>query len=141
MVEENAARYRASFARMVELTGLMHRAGIPLVAGTDGMAGFTLHREMELYVQADIPPAEVLRIATWNGARYTGTLDRLGAVEPGKLADLVILEGDPTQDISAVRRPRLVMKEGVVHYPSEIYAATGVQPFEPPLRPIPGAGR
>ncbi len=137
VVEENAPRYRASFARMVELTGLMYRAGIPLVAGTDGMAGFTLHRELELYVQAGIPPAEVLRIAIWNGARYTGTLDRLGSIEPGKLADLVILEGDPTQDISAIRHPRLVMKEGVVHYPSEIYAATGVQPFDPPLRPIP----
>ena len=66
--EANVDRYRKSFAKMVEFTGMMHRAGIPLVAGTDAVAGFTLHRELELYVQAGIPPGEALRIATWNGA-------------------------------------------------------------------------
>lgn len=136
---ETAPRYRASFARMVELAGVLHRAGIPIVAGTDNTAGLMLHRELELYAQAGIPPAEVLRIATWNAARYAGVLDRLGTVEPGKLADLVVVEGDPTRDISAIRRPRLVMKEGAVYYPAEIYEAIGVRPFEPPLAPERGS--
>lgn len=137
---EKAPRYRASFAKMVELAGVLHGAGIPIVAGTDNMPGLMLHRELELYAKAGIPPAEVLRIATWNAAKYSGTLDRLGSVERGKLADLVVLEGDPTQDISAIRRPRLVMKEGAVYYPAEIYQAVGIRPFEQPLAPEGASG-
>ncbi len=136
VTEENFERYRASYAKLVELAGRLHRAGVPLVAGTDAMAGFALHRELELYVKAGIAPAEVLRIATWNGATYTRTLDRLGSITPGKLADLILLEGDPTKDISAIRRVSLVMKEGAVYYPAEIHAATGIEPFQPPLRVI-----
>jgi imidazolonepropionase-like amidohydrolase len=105
------------------------------VAGTDSMAGFTLHRELELYVKAGIPAADALRIATWNGAKYTRTLDRLGSITPGKLADLILVEGDPTQDISTIRRISLVMKEGAVYYPAEIHAATGIKPFAPALMP------
>ena len=56
VTEANVDRYRKSFAKMVEFVGVMHRAGIPIVAGTDAVAGFTLHRELELYVQAGIPP-------------------------------------------------------------------------------------
>jgi hypothetical protein len=133
---ENVEGYRASYAKMVEMVGRMYRAGIPLVAGTDAVAGFTLHRELELYVQAGIPAAEVLRIATWNGAKYTRMLDRLGSITPGKVADLIVLDGDPTEDISAIRRVALVMKEGVVYYPEEIHIATGIKPFAPALRPL-----
>jgi cytosine/adenosine deaminase-related metal-dependent hydrolase len=135
VTEANVDRYRKSYARMVEFVGLMHRAGIPLVAGTDAMPGFALHRELELYVKAGIPPGEVLRIATWNGAKYTRTLDRLGSIAPGKLADLILVDGDPTEDISAIRRIGLVMKEGVVYYPAELHGATGIKPFVSPLRP------
>jgi imidazolonepropionase-like amidohydrolase len=135
LTSENAQRYRDSYAKMVEFVGLMHREGIPLVAGTDDMVGFTLHRELELYVTAGIPPAEALRIATWNGAKYTRTLDRLGSIAPGKLADLVLLEDDPTKDISAVRRINLVMKGGLVYFPAEIHEATGIRPFVKPLIP------
>jgi hypothetical protein len=133
LTDENAQRYRDSHAKMVELVGVMHREGIPLVAGTDSMAGFALHRELELYVKAGIAPAEVLRIATWNGAKYTRTLDRLGSITPGKLADLTLIEDDPIKDISAVRRINLVMKDGVVYFPAEIHEATGIKPFVTPI--------
>jgi imidazolonepropionase-like amidohydrolase len=133
VTEANVERYRKSYAKMVEFVGVMHRAGIPLVAGTDDIAGFTLHRELELYVKAGIPAGEALRIATWNGAKYTRTLDRLGSITPGKLADMIVVEGDPTEDISAIRRINLVMKEGVVYYPAEIHQATGIKPFAAPL--------
>ena len=134
VTDANVDSYRKSFAKMVEFVGVMHHAGIPIVAGTDDIAGFTLHRELELYVKAGIPPGEALRIATWNGAKYTRTLDRLGSITPGKLADLILLEGDPIKDISAIRRIGLVMKEGVVYYPAEIHEATGIKPFAMPLR-------
>jgi Amidohydrolase family len=139
VTDANVDHYRKSFAKMVEFVGVMHRAGIPIVAGTDEVAGFTLHRELELYVKAGIPAGEALRIATWNGAKYTRTLDRLGSITPGKLADLILLEGDPIEDISAVRRINLVMKEGVVHYPSEIHEATGIKPFAAPLKAVAAA--
>ena len=130
---DNAARYKASYDKMVEFAGVLHRAGVPLVAGTDDTPGFTLHGELELYAKAGIPPAEVLRIATWNGAKYTRTLDRLGSIAPGKLADLILVDGDPTVNISDIRRVALVMKEGVVYNPAEVYPELGVKPFAPPV--------
>jgi hypothetical protein len=134
ITEENVNAFRASYDKMAALVAQMFRMGIPIVAGTDALPGFTLHRELELYVKAGIPAAEVLKIATWNGARFTGTLDRLGSVAPGKLADLVLVEGDPTADITHLRRIRLVMKEGVIYYPSEIYPQVGVKPFTTAIR-------
>jgi hypothetical protein len=133
LTSENVQRTRESYAKMVEFVGAMYRAGIPIVAGTDSMAGFALHRELELYVKAGIPPAEVLRIATWDAANYTRTLDRAGSITPGKFADLILLEDDPTKDISAIRRINLVMKEGVVYFPAELHGATGIKPFVKPI--------
>jgi len=134
ITDENQERWRAADRKLVEMVGRLHRAGIPLVAGTDAIAGFTLHRELELYVEAGIPAPEALQIATWNGAKYTGTLSERGSVTPGKRADLVLVDGDPTRDISAIRRPVLTMKGGVAYYPSEIYEALGITPFVEPVR-------
>lgn len=108
----------------------LHQAGITLVAGTDCMAGFCYHRELELYAEAGIPPAEVLRIATWNGAVITKRTDRLGSISPGKLADMVLVEGDPVADISAIRRVSLVVKNGVAYRPDELLAEIGVKPWQ-----------
>lgn len=129
VTDANAARYRASYDRMGEFVVQLHRAGVPLVAGTDSLQGFTLHRELEQYVHYGMAPAEALRIATYNGARYTQTLDRLGTITPGKLADLVLVDGDPTVDIRAIRRPMLTMQEGVVFFPGEIYPRFGIRAF------------
>jgi hypothetical protein len=129
----NVATRRASYAKTLDFVGLLHREGVPLVAGTDDIAGFTLHRELELYVKAGIPAEGALRIATQNGAKYTGTEDRLGAVEPRRLADLILVDGDPTADIFMIRRVSMVMKDGAVYFPAEIYEAVGIEPFvEPP---------
>jgi hypothetical protein len=136
ITDSNAVRWRAADRKLIEMVGRLHRAGIPLVAGTDAISGFALHRELELYVEAGIPAAQALKIATWNGAKYTGTLADRGSIERGKLADLVVVDGDPTKDISVIRRPLLTMKGGVVFYPSEIYEALGVKPFLEPLRPV-----
>ena len=130
--ESKLVAYRESFARMIEFVGRLHAAGVPLVAGTDEIAGFTLHRELELYVKAGIPPGEVIRIATRNGALYTGLLDELGTVTPHKRADLILVDGDPTQDISAIRRISLVLKDGVGFAPADVYEALGVRRFVDP---------
>ena len=127
--DATAKRYEASYAKMIDLAGRMYRAGIPLVAGTDGMAGFALHRELELYVQAGLTPSQAIQIATFNGAKYTRTLNDRGTITPGKLGDLVLVDGDPTKDITDLHKVALVITQGKVIYPSEIYPALGVKPF------------
>jgi len=102
--------------------------GIPIVAGTDDLAGFSLARELELYVEAGIPPADVLRIATLGSARVMKRDAERGSIEPGKAADLVLVGGDPTRRISDVRRVEAVVKDGVLYLPAEIDAEIGVKP-------------
>jgi imidazolonepropionase-like amidohydrolase len=105
----------------------MYREGVQIVAGTDGFAGFTLHRELENYVRAGIPPADVLRIATLVPAQVLKREQDLGTIEPGKLADFIIVDGDPTRNISDIRRITTVVKDGKVFDPRAIYAELGVQ--------------
>jgi hypothetical protein len=125
--------YRASWQRMMQFFGKLYAAGVPLVAGTDSLAGFMLHRELELYVQAGIPPGEAVRIATENGARHAGVLGDTGTIERGKRADLILVDGDPTKNISDIRRICYVLKDGVGYVPAELYEALGVRRFaEPP---------
>lgn len=78
-------------------------------------SGFSVHRELHTMVLAGIPPAAVLKIATINAARAFRVDDRLGTLEPGKLADLVVLTGNPLEDIRNTRNPRLVVKNGQVY--------------------------
>ncbi|MDR3385945.1 MAG: amidohydrolase family protein [Rudaea sp.] len=131
--EATHARYEKSYAKMIDFTGRMYKAGIPLVAGTDALAGFTLQRELELYVQAGLTPAQTLQVATYNGAKYARVLDDRGVVMQGKRADLVLFDGDPTKNISDVRKVALVIKGDKAYYPSEIDEALGIKPFAQPL--------
>jgi hypothetical protein len=130
-----APRWRASYAKMLAAVARFHRAGIPIVSGTDDVAGFAFQRELELYVKAGIPANEVLRIATWNGATYARVLFDRGSVERGKRADLILIDGDPTQNISAVRNVALVLQDGDAYYPAELYGELGVKPFAAALKP------
>ena len=132
--DATGARYRASYDKMVEFVGRAWRAGVPLVAGTDEVAGFTLQHELALYVRAGLTPAQALQVATWNGAKYSGVLDRLGSIAPGKQADLLLVDGDPTADIADIRKVATVVKGDVVYYPEEIFTELGIKPFAAPVR-------
>ena len=125
---DKAQRYADSFRKVLALVRALHDAGVTIVAGTDAQAGFSLHRELELYVQAGIPPAEVLRMDTLGAARVMKKDGELGSVEPGKLADLILIDGDPVARISDVRRVTLTVKDGVVFDPAAVYATLGVKP-------------
>lgn len=118
--------------RQAEMIRKLYDNGIRLVPGSDGMPAFTLHRELELYAQAGIPNAAVLRIATLDSAAVVGVSDRVGSIDVGKAADLVLLDGNPLQDISSVRRAVLVMKGNALYKPGELYRAVGVKPAPPP---------
>ena len=122
------ALYRESYRSMLRMVKALFDRGIPIVAGTDDLAGFSLARELELYVEAGIPAPDVLRIATLGGARVMKRDQERGSIEPGKIADLALVDGDPTRRISDVRNVEIVLKDGVLFRPSEIDAAIGVKP-------------
>jgi hypothetical protein len=118
------ADYRASWAKMVKLLGLMHKAGVPIVAGTDG-AGIEIVRELEIYVEAGLTPAEALAAATIVPARLVGQDKRTGSIKPGKAADLVLVEGDPSKRIGDLRQTRVVMLDGNLLDADALRAAAG----------------
>jgi cytosine/adenosine deaminase-related metal-dependent hydrolase len=127
------ARYGASHDKLVEFVGRLYKAGVPIVAGTDDFAGFALHRELELYVQAGMTPAQALQVATWNGAKYSRVLDDRGSTAIGKRADLILVDGDPTTNITDLRKVSLVITGTRAYYPGEIHEALGIQPFATPM--------
>lgn len=122
-----AASYRKTFANMLALTRRLEDEGIPIVAGSDGTPGIGLHRELELYVEAGIPAPRVLQIATLDAARIMGRDHELGTIEVGKLADLILVAGDPTTDISDIREVAKVIKDGVVMDAAELYAEVSIR--------------
>lgn len=134
--------YTKAFHKMLAVIAMLHRNGIPLLPGTDDPNGFMLLREVELYAQSGMGNAAALRAATLGSAAYLRRDNELGTIERGKLADLVLVAGDPVKDISAIKRPRMVMKGGAVFYPSEIYDALNIVPFSTPpaVKPAREAG-
>jgi len=123
------ARYRESFQRMLQLVHELWQAGVPIEAGTDALAGFALERELELDVASGIPAPQVLQLATFGAARIVGQDSRLGSIRQARLADLVLVDGDPSQRISDIRKVVLTVKDGVVYQPAELDRELGVRPL------------
>jgi imidazolonepropionase-like amidohydrolase len=104
-------------------------AGGVLTTGTDSpgrgnyLAGFMLHREIASFVEAGLPPAAAIKAATINSARALNVGDKLGSIEAGKLADMVIVNGNPLQDIRNTRNVKVVVKAGVPFDPAEMWKA------------------
>jgi imidazolonepropionase-like amidohydrolase len=118
------ADFRASFAKIQKLVGVMHKAGVPIVAGTDG-AGFELVRELELYVGAGFTNAEALNAATLAPAHLLGVDGKTGSIAVGKVADLDLVEGDPSKNIGDLRHTRIVMMDGKLMDADALRAAGG----------------
>jgi hypothetical protein len=130
--EVEKMQYEKAFAKVIDTLGLLHREGIRLWPGTDDISGFTVHRELELYVRAGMTPGEALRRASFDCDQYMSRDQQYGSIARGKRADVFLVPGDPTRDIGAIRQIRMVMKGGVVYYPQEIYESLGIRPFAPP---------
>jgi hypothetical protein len=111
-------RIRALLERHKKLVGDMHRAGVEFLAGTDTslnnpvIPGAGLHLELALLVESGFTPLEALETATRNPARYFGVLNQMGTIEPGKAADLVVLDADPLADIHNTEKIRAVVMRG-----------------------------
>lgn len=127
---DNDQLYKDSYRAMLAMTKRMYDAGVPILAGTDAIAGLMLHRELELEVQAGIPPAKSLQIATWNAAKLLKQEKNIGSIATGKHADFLLVEGNPGEHISDIRRCRIVMKDGVEYNSGDLYSAVGIQPAE-----------
>jgi imidazolonepropionase-like amidohydrolase len=119
------ADYRASFAKLQALVGALHKAGVPIVAGTDS-AGLEIVRELELYVQAGMTHEEALASATVTAAHLVGADDRTGSIHVGKAADLVLVDGNPAVHIGDLRRTEIVMMDGKLMDANALRAESGI---------------
>ncbi len=127
---DKQAAYHGAFPAMLLLLKEIYDAGVTIIPGTDALSGYTLHHELELYARAGIPPAEVLRMATWTPALVMGVNKDCGLIAPGKFADMILIDGDPTTNIRDINNITTVIKGGKVYDPSAIEKALGIAPRE-----------
>ncbi|MBV2129472.1 amidohydrolase family protein [Arsukibacterium indicum] len=125
--EDNA--YRAAFDKILATLSLMHQRGIFIVPGTDLGGAFELHRELELFSKIGMSNAEVLRRASYDMANYLGHGEQLGSIDAGKLADFFLVPGNPLQDLRAIKKVAMVVKDGQIYFPSQVYPEFGIKPF------------
>jgi hypothetical protein len=119
----------ANWAAMMTTVRQLHAAGIPIVAGTDqGIPGYSLHRELELYVEAGFTPLEALQAATMQAARALGVENESGSLEVGKRGDVLLLNADPLADIHNTRAIWRTVAAGAVYDPAPLWKSVGFLP-------------
>ena len=120
--------YAKALPSLLRLLKALHDGGVTLMPGTDAFAGYTLHNELALYVQAGIPAPEVLRMATLVPAQVLGVAgpSQRGFIAPGKQADMVLVDGDPSRDIADIRHVWRTIKDGQVYDPAALEQAMGL---------------
>jgi imidazolonepropionase-like amidohydrolase len=117
------------FEKDLAIVGALHRAGIPVVAGTDQtVPGHSLHREIELYVQAGFTPMEAIQAATIVPARAMGIDKESGTVEKGKRGDLILVNGNPLENIRNLRNVEYVITNGTMFHTAELWQSVGFKP-------------
>jgi hypothetical protein len=122
------AAYQEAFPSMLRLLKMLYDAGITIIPGTDSLSGYTLLHELELYARAGIAPAQVLRMATLTSAQVVGVDRERGTIAPGKLADMILIDGDPTAHIEDIHKTTIVIKGGYIYRPAQIETALGIAP-------------
>jgi hypothetical protein len=123
------AAYRGAYDKILATVRMLNDRGVMIVPGTDTGGSFSYHRELELLQKIGLSAPQVLKRATLDMARYTGRDQRLGSVEKGKLADFFLVPGDPTKDLKAIKTIAMVVKDGAVYFPDEVYPRFGIKPF------------
>lgn len=125
-----ADNYKASFQKLLDIINELHNQGITILPGTDAMVGFGLHSELENYVRAGISESDALILATLTSAKATWVDDKLGSIEAGKLADLILIDGNPVENISNIRHVELTIKDGNIYNPKDLYEAIGIKHYK-----------
>jgi imidazolonepropionase-like amidohydrolase len=115
--------------RFLNTIGALHRAGIPIVAGTDQVVpGHSLHREIELYVKAGFTPMEAIQAATLVPARVMNMESEVGTIAAGKRADLIILDRNPLDEIRNIRTMKTVITGGRMYDCGQLWTSVGFKP-------------
>ena len=126
MPPQKAEQSAATFRALVATVRLLHRAGVPIVAGTDqAVPGFSLDREIELYVQAGFTPMEAIQAATLVPARAMGMEKESGTIEAGKRADVILVDGNPLENIRDIRKVSTVFAGGRMYQPPALWSSVG----------------
>jgi imidazolonepropionase-like amidohydrolase len=123
------AAYRGAYDKILATLGMLHKRGVFIVPGTDTGGALTFHRELELMQKIGMTAPEVLKRATFDMAQYLGEDQRRGSIAKGKLADFFLVPGDPTTDLKAIKTISMVVKDGTVYFPTEVYPEFGIRPF------------
>jgi len=125
---DQKAAYAESFPAMLKLLKALHDAGVTIIPGTDSLAGYMLHHELEVYVRAGIPAPEVLRMATLTSAQVIGVDGSRGVIAPGKLADMILIDGDPAKDIADIEKVDTTIKGGKTYDSAKLEQVLGIAP-------------
>jgi imidazolonepropionase-like amidohydrolase len=129
MPPQKAEQAAATFRIMMATVRLLHQSGVPIVAGTDqSVPGFSLDREIELYVQAGFTPMEAIQAATVVPARAMGMEKDSGTIEAGKRADVILVDGNPLENISDIRKVSVVFAAGKRYQPAALWTSVGFKP-------------
>ncbi len=120
--------YKKSFDNMLKMVKALYDNGVTIVPGTDDFVGFILHRELENYVRAGIPNAEVLKMATLTSAIVAKKEKSFGIIEAGKTADIILIDGDPLKNISDIRKVETVIKGNSIYLTKELFRALSIKP-------------
>ncbi|HUS02811.1 MAG TPA: amidohydrolase family protein, partial [Chitinophagaceae bacterium] len=113
--------YKRSYIRMVEMVKLLYDNGVQLLAGSDDAPPFAIQLELELFVKAGIPANEVLKIATYTPAKIFNLDTRYGSIQKNRVADFILVDGDPLVQISDIRRVFMVVTNHRLYYPKKLY--------------------
>jgi len=125
----DSARFRARMAETDAVIGALHKAGIPIVAGSDtGLVGYGLLRELEIYVQSGMTPLEAIQSATIVAARAMRLDADSGTVEAGKRADLILVDGNPLERIGDLRKVSRVVANGRLYESAKLWKSVGFRP-------------
>lgn len=126
MLAAQAEKYKPWMQSMKVIVKALHDEGVNIVAGTDmGFPGYSIDRELELYVDCGLSPLEAIQTATIIPARVMHRDKQNGSIEAGKQADLILIDGDPLQHISDLRKVTMVIKDGRIYYPSALHKMVG----------------
>lgn len=129
-IEENEREaYRKSAENMNKMIKVLHDAGVQVIPGTDFFNGLAYHSELKAYVAAGISEADVLRLATLDASRIVKAENTTGSIEVGKASDLVLIDGNPLENMADIRRTTLVIKGDQMYQPDQLWRSLGVEPF------------